>query len=217
MISVTGIIVKAAPVLDYDRRLEILTLERGRVAAFVRGARRPKSKLLGTTEQFCFGKFQLRPGGDSYQVSEADITEYFEGLRESLEGAYLGMYFCELAIALSRENADNAQLAKLLFVSLLALERKRLPFRLIRSVFELKAVAVEGHGILLPENRKAASFSMGTRRLLDHLSSTEMQSLFAFQVSDIVSEELSEIASYNLWRVINHPLAGGEVLKELGL
>ncbi len=209
---VTGIILKVTPVLDYDRRIEVLTFERGRVAAFVRGARRPKSKLLGTTEQFCFGTFHLRDTGNAYTVMEADVKEYFEGLRTDLDRIYSAMYFAELCRALSRENADNAELAKLLFVALRALEKGKADLKLVRAAFILRALIAEGNGI---EAEPGRTYSGGTKDAVAHLKGAEVSAVFGFGVSERVLSELSSLSDYNLARIVGYSLPGEEILKEL--
>ena len=113
-IIVTGMILKQTPIGEYDRRICLLTKERGKIAAFVKGSRKPGSRLSSATNPFSFGTFKLYEGKSSYNVSDADIQNYFEALRTDYIGAYYGMYFAELADYYTRENNDERQMLKLL-------------------------------------------------------------------------------------------------------
>ena len=116
-IKVLGIVLKAEPIGEYDRRVVILTREKGKISAFARGARKPTSAFLAPTSPFTFGTFELYAGRNSYSVCDISADCYFEELRQDFEGAYYGMYFLELADYCTRENNDEREVLKLLYQS----------------------------------------------------------------------------------------------------
>ena len=113
--EITGMIIKAEPINDYDRRVVLLTRERGKISAFARGARKPNSSLLAATNPFSFGVFKMYAGKTSYNIVEASISNYFEGLRQDYESAFYGMYFLEVMDYYTRENNDEKEMLKLLY------------------------------------------------------------------------------------------------------
>ena len=142
--KVTGMVLSGAPVGENDKRIVILTKERGKISAFARGARRAKSPLLAACEPFTFGEFSVYRGRDSYTVSSVDVKNYFSELRDELEDIYMGMYFCEVADYFTRENLDAGEVLKLLYQSLRALKVPSLNRVLVKTIFEFKMIAVNG-------------------------------------------------------------------------
>lgn len=143
-IEVTGMVLSVAPIGEYDRRVVLLTKERGKISAFAKGARKPNSALVGMTAPFTFGTYTLYAGRNSYTITTAHIENYFAKLGQDMEGVYYGFYFLEIANYYCREENDEIEMLKLLYATMRALEQKRMPFPLIRCIFELKSVAING-------------------------------------------------------------------------
>jgi len=143
-ITVTGMILSAQPNKEYDRRLVLLTKERGKISVFANGVRRPTAMLSGCSQPFVFGKFTLYEGRDSYTLQGVEPENFFAELRKDLEAVYYGVYFCEFAETVTREGLPAKEELKVLYRSLGALLKKSIGSELVRAIFELKMLSVGG-------------------------------------------------------------------------
>jgi len=209
---VTGIVLKQTPIGEYDRRICLLTKEKGKIAAFARGARRPGNRLAAATNSFAFGKFKVYAGRDSYTVSEADIQNYFPELMTDYEGAYYGMYFAEVADYYTRENNDEREMLKLLYQSLRALCVPSLPNELIRYIFELKAIVVNGEYPGVPTDRRLEE---STIYAMNYIATSSIEKLYTFTVNEKVLGELGQIAQEYQKRFMDREFKSLEILKTL--
>ncbi|MFI3172733.1 MAG: DNA repair protein RecO [Eubacteriales bacterium] len=179
-IEVTGMVLVAGGIGEYDRRIELLTKERGRISAFAKGARRPTSSLVSATNPFVFGKFTLYAGRNSYTVVHAEIENYFAELRMDIEAAYYGFYFLEVASYYTREGSEATELLKLLYQTFRALTKNTISRALIRVIFELKAMTIEGEG---PQVFQCLTCGN------DKFESVEQEVVFSSQSGGIVCRE----------------------------
>lgn len=220
-IVLTGMVLSTAPVGEYDRRVVILTKEQGKISAFARGARRPNSPLVGAVNPFSFGEFTVYEGRTSYTIQSARIVNYFSELREDLAGAYYGFYFLEVTSYYTREFNDEREMLKLIYQSLRALLSPKIPNRLVRYVFELRALCINGQApqvfqcVVCGDKERKMAFSPskgglvceecagGVRdglRLEDsvlytmqYVVSTPVEKLYTFTLTDKVITQLGEV------------------------
>lgn len=150
-IVLTGMILTASPMKEYDRRVELLTRERGRISAFAQGARKVNSALSACTIPFTFGEFTIYEGRSSYNVKSAVIQKFFGDIAQDYDMTCYASYFAEMAQYFTRENMEAPHELLLLYVTLLAMQNKRVPFRLVRVIYEMRMMMIEGQGLELFE------------------------------------------------------------------
>ena len=242
-IVLTGMVLSTMPIGEYDRRVVILTKEQGKISAFARGARRPNSPLVGAVNPLAFGEFTMYEGRTSYTIQSASITNYFAELREDVVGAYYGFYFLEVADYYAKEYTDEREMLKLLYQSMRALINPHIPNRLVRRVFELKALTVNGQApqvfqcVICGDKERPAVFSPAKGGLvcsecsgdvidgmildnstlysMQYIESTPVVKLYTFTVAENVLAELEKVMDRLMEVYVDRRFKSLEILETL--
>lgn len=223
LITVQGVVISAMPIGEYDKRIVLLTRERGKISAFAKGARRVNSPFMAAAEPFVFGSFTLYEGRSSYNLNQVNVTHHFMELAAMQPGIYYGYYFLELADYFGREGIDEREMMNLLYVTVKALLNPHVEDALVRCIFELRTMAVQGycpeitscsicgkneslqeiffsqenHGILCSSCaagvRNSVRISDAALYAMRYIVSAPMGKLYTFTVSPEVLEELERI------------------------
>lgn len=143
-IKLNGIVLSSMPVGEYDKRIVILTKEIGKISAFSRSARRPNSSLCGISNPFVYGEFEAYRGTSSYTINKANASNYFSGITSNLDKMFLGTYFLEIADYYAQENANEKERLLLLYRTLQVLENDKINQDLIKAIYELRTMVVNG-------------------------------------------------------------------------
>ena len=204
----TGMVLMAAPVGEYDRRLVILTRGRGKITAFARGVRRPGNQLMAAAAPFVFGKFLLYEGRDAYTLAGAEVENYFREIAGDMEAACYGSYFLEMADYYGRENIDATETLRLLYQSLRALLKPSVPNRLVKPVYELKLMEINGEYQELPLGRLNDS----TLYAWQYVLAAPVESLYTFTLTDQVLGEFVRCVEQNKERFIDKTFHSLDIL-----
>ena len=211
VLEMTGMVIKTSSVGDYDKRLVVLTCERGKITAFARGAKRPGSSLMGPSRPFAFGKFKLYEGREAYTLQGAEITRYFEELAEDLEGACYGQYFLELADYYTRENMNGREMLLLIYQSLRALLKPQIPNKLVQRVFELKSMVFHGEYTEKPP----IPVSDSANYTWEYVLAAPAEKLYTFMVTEEVFQEFRKCVDINKSRYIDREFHSLDILRTL--
>ncbi len=242
-ITVTGMVLSATPIGEYDKRVVILTKERGKIAAFARGVRKPNSSLAGAVNPFSFGQFEMYEGRTSYTLASASISNYFAELREDVEAAYYGFYFMDIANYYAKEANNETVLLKLLYQTFRALSKNNIQRLLIRYIFELKAVSINGEApqvfqcVVCGDKERPAVFSVkrgglvctqcrkdiadgmklntSTLYTLQYIVSSPVEKLYTFAVSELVLKELGKVIGRYMDVYVDKRFKSLEILEQL--
>ena len=243
LITVTGMVISASPIGEYDKRVVILTKERGKLSAFAKGARRPQSHLAGSTTPCYFGTFTLYEGRTSYTIHSAEISHYFSELRMDVEAAYYAFYFLEFADYYAKEGNDEREMLKLLFQTMRVLTKRILPLPLVKNIFELKAISINGEGpqvfqcvncgckdrpcvfsvraggLVCRECDQGVTdgWSLNTSTLyaMQYIISSPIEKLYTFQLSDEVMKEFDRIMERYKEVYVEKHFKSLEILRQL--
>lgn len=240
-----GMVLSAMPIGDYDKRLVILTKERGKITVFAKGARKPSSAFLACSQPFSFGEFSLYEGKTSYNLMSVSISNYFENLRSDVEAAYYGVYFCELADYFTHENEDGTEILKLLYQSLRALSMESIGKNLVRTIYELKIMVIHGvapqvfqcvkcgkeenyhlfnsreGGLICNDcrcgdnNGKSIYLNSSTIYTMQYIITSSIEKLYTFTVSKDVLDELRQCMNSYKEFYIDKKLKSLEILEKL--
>ena len=201
-VELTGIILSSTLFGDYDKRLVILTKERGKITAFAKGARKPNSPYLGISEPFNFGTFTLMESYDAYRLLGADIKEYFLDVKNDIEAVCYGTYFCDILEYLCVEGVGDINVMNLIYVTLKVLQEKRIPMPLVRRIFELKMLALDGEAMVAfscgcCDNKEVSAFSLRRNGLICSKCSKEQVDAFKLSESAVYTIQYILSASIN--------------------
>lgn len=143
--STKGLVIKEQTIGESDRLVTLLTADLGLVRAFVRGAKKVKSRLASSTSLFAYSEFSLYRGKDAFVVDNASPIEVFFNLRFDIVRLALAQYFAQLSYELGEEEQPCSEMLSVVLNSLHLLCNSSKDIRLIKSAVEFRLMCLGGY------------------------------------------------------------------------
>jgi DNA repair protein RecO (recombination protein O) len=153
--KLTAIVLRTVDTGEADRVVTLLTRERGKVAAFARGARASRRRFGGALEPFTLvaAEVRERPGAELLSLDSVAPLDAFAAIRGDLARIACAAYAAELSRDLVHDHQPHEDLFDLLAAYLAALTAAPAAPAGLRA-FELGALRAAG---LLPRLEACAS------------------------------------------------------------
>ena len=138
-----AISLKTRPFAEADKLVTLFTREYGKIRVVARSARRVPSRLGGRVEAFTCADLLIVKGRSLDIISQCEVLESFQRLRDDPAALKVGLYILKLVDAGTAEGQHHPELFDLLLKALLTLKQKVDPVKLERR-FERAFLRLEG-------------------------------------------------------------------------
>lgn len=103
-IKTDAIVLQTVDYKDNDKILTLFSPSLGKIAAGIRGVKKPTAKLAFSAQPFCFAEYVLAEKGGRYTVTSAYLHESFFELRTDLTRFYAACAAAEVCRSVLQEN-----------------------------------------------------------------------------------------------------------------
>lgn len=143
--SIDGLVVRETEAGENDKRITLLTAERGKITVSAKGARSLKSKYMNAIGLFTYGNYEITERAGFSWLGGASVTEPFYPIRDDIDRLALASYVVDVAGELSGAEEPAEELLRLTLNTLYAIANDIKPHMQIKAVYELRAMAMSGY------------------------------------------------------------------------
>lgn len=221
-IKARGIVLKEYEAGESDKRLLLLCKGHGKLLVYARGACKPSSKFMASSQVFTYSDFVLAKGAGFHSVTQAEVIESFYPLRQDYDRLIAA---CEIAKIIERTLWDNINCDELLLLTLRSLSnlsKGNLPPLQITCVFLFRFFIFHGIQPMLDEcvvcgehaegflcneglvceahkTLESRPISQACLAALKFIQKNSLHQSFMFNAAENVLSELKQLADL-LWR-----------------
>jgi len=140
-----GIVIREVNTGEADKILTVFTKSHGKISAAAKGARRPKSKLIGGSQFLCFSDFMFFKGKEMFLLNSCEVIEPFYEIRNDMVKLTYSAHMVDLISDIVQENQSSNRVLQLFLNSLHMLAKTDRNPELISRIFEVRLMTVVGY------------------------------------------------------------------------
>ncbi|MGN0822405.1 MAG: DNA repair protein RecO [Candidatus Gallimonas sp.] len=144
-----ALLLRATDYGENDRMATLLTAERGKIGAALKGVKKAGAKLKFAAQPFCFAEYVFAERAGRNTVVSASLHDGFYALREDVGAYYAAAAVCEVCDRLMYEGMVNARLLIAAVSALGEMASGEPTFPLVR--FLTQAYALAGYPVTVGE------------------------------------------------------------------
>ena len=133
-IKLRALVIKEYSIAESDKRLVLLGKGYGKIIVYARGARKPNSKFLATSQLFSYADYVLAQGSNFYSITQSSLIENFYNIRNDLDRLYVACNIVDICESTVLENVPCDDLLLLTLKSLKSLT-KNTPPDFVKAVY----------------------------------------------------------------------------------
>lgn len=124
--------------------LQCLHLVFGKISCAAKGARRPNSRLLASTQFLCFGEYILYKSQDIYNINSCDPIEVFYNIRIDYDKINYAAHITKIIQDVTNENENSYKVLQLYLNTLYMISETDKDMDFILSIFKIKLLCILG-------------------------------------------------------------------------
>ncbi len=144
-IKTDALLLRAVDYGENDKMVTLLTAERGKIGAAMKGVKKANAKLRFAAQPFCFAEYVLAEKSGRHTVTSASLHDGFFPLREDVGKYYAAAVVCEACDKLMYEEMPGGELLVAAVTALTEMCVKDAAFPLI--AFLLNVLRLAGYPI----------------------------------------------------------------------
>ena len=149
--TVDGLVVRETESGENDKRITLLTADKGKITVLAKGARSLKSKYMNAISLFTYGNYEITERAGYSWFGGGSVIEPFYSIRDDIDRLALASYIVDVAGELSGAEEPAEELLRLTLNTLYAIANDLKPHSLIKAVYELRAMTMSGYMPMLEE------------------------------------------------------------------